>query len=250
MWARGDYAAVAELITSAAQACVREAGVGPGDDVLDVACGTGNAAIAAARAGASVTGVDITPELLAIASAAAPDVRWVQGDAEALPFADASFDVVVSVFGCMFAPRHEVVARELRRVLRAGGRLVVTSWTPGGSSGQMFATVGRYLPSDGDAPTLWGTEAHVRELLGAGVSFTRAAVRFEWPSAEAAAAFYEASFGPLIAAREALGDRWPALRADLVALFDEHDLGAGDGIAYDAEYLQATYTGVPTSVLS
>jgi SAM-dependent methyltransferase len=250
MWARGDYPAVAALITSAAQACVREARVGPGDAVLDVACGTGNAAILAARTGASVTGLDITPELLAVAEEAAPDVRWVEGDAEALPFPDSSFDAVLSVFGCMFAPNHEVTARELMRVLRPGGRLVLMSWTPEGSSGQMFAAVGEHLPSDGDPPTLWGTEEHVRALLGSDVACARGAVRFAWSSAEAAVAFYEASFGPLIAAREALGDRWPALRAELVALFEDHDLGAEAGIAYDADYLQATKTGVPTSVLS
>jgi hypothetical protein len=135
-------------------------------------------------------------------------------------------------------------------VLRPDGRLVVSSWTPDGSSGDMFATVGRYLPSEGDPSTLWGTEAHVRELLGDAVTFKRKALRFQWPSAEAAAVFYESSFGPMIVAREAVGDRWPALRADLVAMFEEHDVGAVDGIAYDAGYLQATYTGVPTSVLS
>jgi len=229
---------------------VREARVGPGDDVLDVACGTGNVAIAAARAGADVTGLDITPELLEIAARREPTVRWVEGDAEALPFPDGSFDVVTSVFGCMFAPRHDVTARELLRVLRPGGRIVVTSWTPDGSSGDMFATVGKYLPSDDAPPTLWGTEAHVRELLGPDVSFARGAVRFEWPSAEAAAAFYESTFGPMIVARQELGDRWPALRAELVALFEAHDDGARGGVAYDADYLQATYTGVPTSVLS
>src|SRR5262249_49782614 len=134
-----------------------------------------------------------------------------------------------------------------------GGRLVVASWTPEGTAGQMFAVVGRYLPASGDAPTRWGTAAHVRALLGADVAFRPRAVRFEWPSAEAAAAFYEATFGPLIVARRELGDRWGALRADLVDLFASHDDGGFDGgIAYDAEYLtaQATKTGVPTSVLS
>jgi SAM-dependent methyltransferase len=250
MWELGDYSAVADLITSAARACVREARIRPGDDVLDVACGTGNAAIPAARAGGRVTGLDITPELLAIAASRAPDVRWVEGDAEALPFEDATFDVVLSVFGCMFAPRHDVVARELRRVLRPGGRLVVTSWTPDGTSGDLFGALDAHLPSDAPEPTLWGTEAHVRELLGPDVSFARGAVRFQWPSAEAAVAFYESSFGPIIVARRELGDRWPALRAELVAQFEKHDAGGADGIAYDADYLQATYTGVPTSVLS
>src|SRR5262249_12827401 len=157
---------------------------------------------------------------------------------------------VLSVFGCMFAPNHSVTARELLRVLRPGGRLVVSSWTPDGTAGQMFAAVGRYLPSDGDAPTLWGTQGDLRGLFGADVAFRSRAVRFAWPSAEAAAAFYESTFGPLIVARRALGSRWGALRADLVELFAAH--GDGDGCAYDAEYLtaQATKTGVPTSVLS
>jgi SAM-dependent methyltransferase len=250
MWQLGDYDAVARLVASAGEACVRDAHVGPGDEVLDVACGTGNAAIPAAHAGADVTGLDITPELLEIAAAREPVVRWVQGDAEALPFEDSSFDVVLSVFGCMFAAHHSVAARELLRVLRPGGRLLVSSWTPDGTAGQMFAAVDRYLPSDGDAPTLWGTEAHVRALLGSDVVCSRESVRFEWRSAEAAAAFYESTFGPLIVARRELGERWGALRADLVELFASH--GDGDGCVYEAEYLtaQATKTGVPTSVLS
>jgi len=251
IWAQGDYPAVAKFLTSAGEAVVRAAGVTAQDTVLDVACGDGNAARIAARTGARVTGLDITPELLAVAAAAAPDVRWVHGDAEALPFADASFDVVLSVFGCMFAARHEVAARELLRVLRPGGRLVVSSWTPDGTAGQLLATVSGFVGADGVPPTLWGTEEHVRRLLGDDVAVSHGAVRFEFASAEAAMAFYETSFGPMVAARQALGPRWAELRVRIVDLFTSHAV-AGDGYAYEGAYLtaQATKTGVPTSVLS
>ena len=122
MWAAGDYSAIAPHLVSAAEEVVRRAAPGPGEDVLDVACGTGNAAVRAARAGTRVTGLDLAPKLLAIARAQAPDITWVEGDAQDLPFADASFDVVLSVFGCMFAPDHQRTAREILRVLRPGGR--------------------------------------------------------------------------------------------------------------------------------
>lgn len=244
IWALGDYLSVSRFLTSAGEACVRDARIGPGDDVLDVACGTGNATLPAARTGARVTGLDITPELLEIAAREANglNVRWVEGDVEALPFPDASFDAVLSVFGCMFAPRHEAAARELRRVLRPGGRLVVSSWTPEGTVGHFFATVGGYVEGNGDPPILWGTEEHVRSLLG-DASFTRGVVRFEFASVEDAVEFYATSFGPLISARLAIGERWDELREDLLALFTEHDVSDGDGFVYEGEYLTARLVG-------
>src|SRR5919205_178173 len=129
-WAAGDYAAIAQrTLWPVGERVVRRIGAQPGEDVLDVACGTGNAAIRAAQAGARVTGVDLTPELFEagreLAAAAGVDVEWVEGDAESLPVADESFDAVVSLFGCMFAPRHRVAAAELARALRPGGRLCI-----------------------------------------------------------------------------------------------------------------------------
>ncbi len=241
MWQLGDYAAVARFLVSAGEACVRDARVGPGDDVLDVACGTGNATIPAARAGARVTGLDITPELLDIGAGLAPEVAWVEGDAQELPFADDSFDVVMSVFGCMFAPDQARAARELQRVLRPGGRLVVSSWTPEGNAGALLALVGSYLGANGDPPTRWGTEDGVRALLGE-VSCARDVVRFEFASVAAAVDFYATAFGPMIAAREALGERWADLRAELHHLFASHDLGRNGAFAYEGEYLTAQAT--------
>jgi SAM-dependent methyltransferase len=232
VWAAGDYPAVARFITSAADACVRAAGVGPGDHVLDVACGNGNAAIAAARAGGIVTGVDITPELLDAARAAAPDVEWVEGDAQDLPFDDDSFDVVLSTFGCMFAPDHRRAADEIARVVRPGGRIAIASWTPEGKIGDFFRTIAEHAPPPpGESPLLWGTEAHVRELFGA-VSTERRAVPFTFESSHGAADFYADNFGPLLMARAAAEDE-AALLADLRALFDRW------GSAYEGEYLMA-----------
>src|SRR6478736_2217679 len=150
-WGAGDFPEIARRdLWPMGRRLVDRVGVRPGDDVLDVACGTGNAAIRAAQDGGRVTGLDLTPELLAAgrdeAARAEVAVDFVEGDAEALPFPDGSFDVVLSVFGCMFAPRHEVAAHELARVLRPGGRLGVCAWTPDGSLGRMFRVVAGYLP--------------------------------------------------------------------------------------------------------
>src|SRR5919198_1239354 len=145
MWGSGNYAAVAERISESGELVVERAGVEPGMDVLDVACGTGNASIPAAEAGARVTGLDITPELFAAgrerAAKAGVEIEWVEGDAESLPFDDESFDVVLSTFGCMFAPRQDLAAREIARVLRPGGRIGICSWTDEGSVGDFFRTV-------------------------------------------------------------------------------------------------------------
>ena len=163
MWAAGNDDAVAELVWSAGERLVGRVGVQVGQDVLDVACGTGNATIPAAEAGASVVGLDLTPELFARARERADEagvaIDWVEGDAESLPFPDASFDVVLSTFGCQFAPRHDVTAGELARVLRPDGRLGVVAWTPEGFVGDFFRSLGAHLPPPPDfaaPPVLWG----------------------------------------------------------------------------------------------
>jgi SAM-dependent methyltransferase len=229
-WAAGDYPAIAQRqLWPVGERVVRRAGVAPGDDVLDVACGTGNAALRAAAAGGRVTGVDLTPELLeagrALAREADLDVEWIEGDAEALPVANASFDVVLSVFGCMFAPRHRVAAQELARAMRPGGRLGVTAWTPDGAMGTFFRTLAGYLPAPAPGvaqpPLAWGDEDHVRELFaGTGVelAFTRETLEPpHFDSLDQEIEYATSKFGPLILARRMLEPqgRWPELLGDL-----------------------------------
>jgi SAM-dependent methyltransferase len=244
-WAAGDYPAIAQRqLWPLGERIVERIGVAPGEDVLDVACGTGNAAIRAARAGARVVGVDLTPELLdagrRVAAEAGVDVEWVEGDAEALPFEDERFDVVVSVMGCMFAPRHRVTALELARVLRSGGRLCVFAWTPEGEMGTYFRTLGGYMPPPppfAEPPLLWGSEEHVRELFaGTGVEleFAREAIGFaDFRSVEEEIEFSVTKFGPLVMARRVLEPqgRWDALIEDMRRLLAEQT---------EAEYLVTT----------
>ena len=174
MWALGDYARVAdELISSLGPVLVEAAGIGAGQRVLDVAAGTGNVAIPAARAGAAVTASDLTPELLDIGRgrAGGVDLTWEVADAEALPYGDGAFDTVVSCVGVMFAPFHRTAADELLRVTRAGGTIGLINWTPEGFIGQLFATMKPFAPPPPEGaqpPPLWGNEEHVRDLLGGG----------------------------------------------------------------------------------
>jgi SAM-dependent methyltransferase len=250
MWAAGDYDAVAELIWDVGGRLVERLGVREGEEALDVACGTGNAAIPAAEAGARVTGLDLTPELLDRARRRSRDagveIEWVEGDAEGLPFADESFDVVLSTFGCMFAPRHELAARELARVLRPGGRIGIASWTPEGFVGEFFRTIAAQLPPPppfAEPPLLWGTPEHVESLFagtGLDLAFARDAVDFRFESAAEAARYYETKFGPVIAARAFLepDGRWEQTHEEFVALYARH--AAPDGrIDVAAEYLVA-----------
>jgi ubiquinone/menaquinone biosynthesis C-methylase UbiE len=179
-----------------------------------------------------VVGVDLTPELLEegarLAEQLGVEVQWVEGDAEALPMEDASFDVVVSVFGCMFAPRHRVAAAELARVLRPGGRLAVSAWTPDGAMGEFFRTLGGHLPPPPDfvqPPLLWGSEDHVSDLFadtGVEVEFAREFVEFPRMPVDEEIEFATSKFGPLILARRMLEPqgRWPALIDDLRRLLE------------------------------
>jgi SAM-dependent methyltransferase len=212
MWGTGDFKAVAEKIASAGETLVERAGVEPGMDVLDVACGTGNATIPAAKLAARVTGLDSSPGLIATARELGADamveVDWIVADAQAMPFEDDSFDRVISCFGHMFAPDHRATAEELKRVCRPGGRIALACWTPEGNVGEMSRRLGSISqpPPDGfQSPLLWGTEAHVRELLGEGVEFERHDVEWRDSSAEAYAEFMESSAPPLVAAREREG---------------------------------------------
>lgn len=234
-WAAGDYPAIARRqLWPVGERIVKRAGVTAGDDVLDVACGTGNAAIRAAQAGGRVVGVDLTPELFtagqALALDAGVDIEWLEGDAEDLPVDDESFDVVVSVFGCMFAPRHQVAAAELARALRPGGRLCISAWTPEGVMGTFFRTLGGYLPPPppfAEPPLLWGSEDHVRELFaGTGIEleFVRETLdspRFD--SIDDEIDFATTKFGPMLMARRLLEPegRWDSLLHDLRTLYED-----------------------------
>ena len=185
MWALGDYPAVAtEIIPALGPVLVEASGIGPGSRVLDVAAGSGNVAIPAARAGAQVIASDLTPELLEEgerqAAAAGVTVEWRTADAEALPFAENTFDAVLSCVGVMFAPHHQASADELVRVCRSGGTIGLISWTPEGFIGQLFATMKPYVappPPGAQPPPLWGKEEHVSELLGDRVQDVRAEKR-------------------------------------------------------------------------
>lgn len=251
VWALGDYSAVArEVIPELGRVLVAESGVGPGDRVLDVAAGTGNASIEAARAGASVVASDLTPELLEIgrqdAARQGVELAFEEADAEALPYADDAFDVVLSCVGVMFAPHHEVAALELTRVARPGGRLALINWTPEGFVGQLFATMKQFVPAPPagvQPPPLWGDEQHVRDLLGDRVTDLtmerrRLAVD-RFGSGVEFRDFFRDFYGPTAAAYRAVGDdeqRRGELDDALAALGEKHL----DGGTMPWEYLLVT----------
>jgi ubiquinone/menaquinone biosynthesis C-methylase UbiE len=241
MWGSGNYAAVADKIATAGQTTVDRAEIEPGMEVLDVACGTGNATIPAATVAARVTGIDFAPALLEIARERGADamveVDWLQGDAQSIPFEDDSFDRVISTFGHMFAPDHKQTAEEMKRVCRPGGRITIACWTPEGKIGLMFRTIGAVSPPPPPGfqpPVLWGTEEHVRELLGEEAEFSRHFVEWVDSSVESYADFMENSFGPLINAREQVGDK--VHEAYMAYLNDANE--ADDGtMRFRGEYL-------------
>jgi SAM-dependent methyltransferase len=248
-WASGDFHAVAARIVLVAEHLCDTADLHAGWRVLDVATGSGNAAIAAARLGCTVVGVDYVPALLERgrerAAAEGLEVELLEGDAEALPFEDASFDAVTSVFGSMFAPDHARAAAELLRVCRPGGTIALASWTPDGFIGDLFRTQAAHVPPPAGvrSPMLWGTEAHLRELFGDGIAWLEVEERtFTWrfASAEEFVAFFRRWYGPTLkafAALEPAGQE--ALERDLVELARQYDrLGAG-AIAIPSTYTEA-----------
>jgi SAM-dependent methyltransferase len=253
VWALGDYDAMmrTEGLYEVGARLVHRIGVQGKHTVVDVACGTGNAAIPAARTGARVTGVDLTPAMLEVARARAAEagvaVEWVEGDAEDLPLPDGHADRVLSTFGCMFAPRHEVVADELTRILAAGGRIGLCAWTPEGVFGEFFRIVAAHLPADPDyvdPPLGWGDEARVRELFeGTGITLAceREVFEIAHTSVESAVACYTDHLGPVHKADElaAANGRRDELRAGLTELFAVHRRADGR-VIFDAEYLVTT----------
>ncbi len=255
VWASGDYPTLAhEIIPTLGPILVQACGIGPGVRVLDVAAGTGNAAIPAALAGATVVAADLTPELLEAgrreAATRGAELDWREADAEALPFADGAFDAVISCVGVMFAPHHRAGADELVRVCRPGGTIGLLSWTPEGFIGQMFAAMKPYAaqPVPGSQPPpLWGHEEHVRALLGdrvCQVEARRQVLRVSsFPTPDAFRDYFKTHYGPTIATYRRLGDdaeQIAALDRDLAELARRNDLGTGQGTVLDWEYLLLT----------
>lgn len=248
MWASGDFALLATLIHPMAEELVQAADLSAGARVLDVAAGTGNAAIAAARCLADVTATDYVPELLdrgrTRAEAERLPVTFEVADAENLPYADGSFDAVFSVVGVMFAPDQERAAAELTRVCRPGGTIGLANWTPDGFIGEMFRTVGRRVPPPPGirGPVEWGNADRLRELFGDRVSDLRIEPRtfmYRFASPEAFADFFREYYGPTVKAFEALGpDGGKTLYDDLVDLASRYNIATDGTAKIPAAYMQ------------
>jgi SAM-dependent methyltransferase len=223
-WGLGDYPRMAELLMPVARDSAELLDVTAADRVLDVACGTGNAAVAAAERGAQVVGVDFEPKLLDIARERAPTVEFIRGDAAKLPFADAEFSVVLSVFGVMYAPDHEQAARELARVAKPGALIALAAWAPGSLMPAMGAALAPYLPPPppgSGPPSRWGDEPSLRAILDAAGIKLEVAVTGSLPL-DADVDFLIDTAGHVLAERERLEQegRWQDLRRDLEAVVD------------------------------
>jgi SAM-dependent methyltransferase len=251
MWASGDYPGMVEtFLLPLGPRLVEACGIGPGMRVLDVAAGTGNASLPAARAGADVTASDLTPELLEAgrkrAEAEGLTLEWTEADAENLPFEDESFDVVISSIGAMFAPHHQAVADEMVRVCRSGGTIGMLNWTPEGMIGALFKTMGPFAPPPppgAQPPPLWGSEDHVKELFGSRVDFRMLErdmldiTAFERPNDYGE--HFKAKYGPTIAARAnaARDGREGELDRALEEFCAEWNLGDDERARFEQEYL-------------
>lgn len=247
MWASGDFAVIGTTLQIVGEQLCEAADVRSGERVLDVAAGNGNATLAAARRFADVTSTDYVPDLLERGRrrAEAEDlaVTFQVADVEALPFDTASFDVVLSTYGAMFAPNHAQTARELLRVCRRGGRIGLASWTPDGFIGQLLRLVGAHVPPPASvqSPALWGDEAHLAELFAdaARISHTRRSFAFRYRSPEHWLHVFRTFYGPVLKAFAALDARGQAaLEADILALLRQHDNGDTTGLVVPGGYLE------------
>ncbi len=251
-WASGDFAIVGTTLQMVGESLCEAADVRSGERVLDVACGNGNATLAAARRFATVTGLDYVPALLekararATAEGLAPEL--VEGDAEALPFPDATFDVVLSTYGVMFAPNHAKAAAELVRVCKPGGRIALANWTPDGFIGELLRTVGRFVPPPPGlvSPAMWGRREHVSELFGDAVSSLAIESKtfpFRYRSPAHFIQIFRDYYGPTHKAFLALDeDGRMGLRGALEALIARWDRGNGRGMVAPGEYLEIVAT--------
>ena len=248
-WMDGNYDYFSRFMESSAVEFLDRLAISRGSSLLDVACGSGQLALIAARRGVRVTGVDIaTNSIVAARGRAAAeglDARFDEGDAEALPYPDASFDAVATIFGAMFAPRPELVASELLRVCRAGSTIAMANWTREGFIGQMFKAIARFIAPPGmPSPLLWGDEQVVRERLEAGLSrlrLTRVNYRFDYPFGPAdVVEFFRQYYGPTTRAFATLGDAdRAALGGELVELWASNNQAKEQGrTVVDAEYLE------------
>jgi SAM-dependent methyltransferase len=252
MWSAGDFAAIGATLSIVGETLCEAVDLRAGQRVLDVAAGAGNAALAAARRFADVTAADYVPALLERGRERAAGERlpvdFVEGDAENLPFPDASFDVVLSTFGAMFAPDQERAARELLRVCRPGGTIGMANWTTEGWLGDVFRANGRYVPPPAGvaSPLLWGNEARLRDLFGDGVADLRATRRhfvFRYRSPEHWLEFWRAYYGPTIAAfgnLDAAGQA--ALAGDLLEVVARHNRATDGTMVVPGEYLEVVAT--------
>jgi SAM-dependent methyltransferase len=253
MWASGDYPDMVEtFLTPLGPRLVEACGIGPGERVLDVAAGTGNASIPAAATGASVVASDLTPELFEAGRARATDagveLEWAEADAENLPFGEGEFDVVISSIGVMFAPHHQAAADELVRTCRSGGKIGLLSWTPEGMIGALFKTMGQFMPPPppgASPPPLWGGEGHLRELFGDRVEFEKLergvldVTAFERP--DAFGEHFKQRYGPTIAARANAEKEGRAEEFDraLSEFCAEWNRGSDEDARFEMEYLIA-----------
>ena len=248
-WVAGDFGQIAKATASGAEDFIKRLSLQPGMKVLDVACGTGNLALPAARLGTLVTGVDIAPNLIKQARENADreslKIQFDEGDAEALPYEDASFDAVVTMFGAMFAPRPELVAAELKRVCRPTGFIAMANWTPTGFVGRMFKIVSGHVPPPPGMPppVLWGVDATVRERLGEGLSkieTTERAITFKFPFSPAEVVeHFRNYFGPVQKAFGALDESGQAaLRRDLEQLWIGNNRATDGTTLGESQYLE------------
>jgi ubiquinone/menaquinone biosynthesis C-methylase UbiE len=251
-WSSGDYAVVGTTLQIVGENLCEALDLRAGQKVLDVAAGNGNVTLAAARRWCDVVSTDYVPSLLdrgrTRAAAEGLSVEFKEADAEALPFADASFDVVVSTFGVMFTPNQDQAAAELLRVCRSGGKIGLANWTPDGFIGQVFKTLGKYLPppSGAKSPALWGTQARIAEMFGAAAASISAEPRhfsFRYRSPEHFLEIFKSYYGPILKAFAALDEvKQQGLRNDLLALIGRMNRADDGTIVVPSEYLEIVIT--------
>ncbi len=251
-WASGDYATIGTTLQIVGESLAEAADLRAGEQVLDVAAGNGNASLAAARRHARVTSTDYVGALLdkgrERARAEGLDIDFRVADAEALPFADGRFDVVMSTFGVMFTPDHARAAAEMLRVVRRGGRIALANWTPDGFIGRLFKVVGAHVPPPAGvaSPALWGTEPHVVELFGAQAAklqCERRQFRFRYRSSSHWLQVFRDLYGPVHKAFAALDDAGAeSLERAITALLDEHNVAGAQSLVVPSEYLEVVVT--------